>query len=79
MSQDQLDAARKMVKLFGILQYLLPTSLLAIAVFLPMILGLKGETSLWVTIGLSLVALFDFLFFRFTILPRAQKRLAELQ
>ena len=76
--QDQL-AVRKMITLLRILQYALPCFLLALAVFLPMILGLKGETSLWVTVGLSLVALFDFLFFRFTILPRAHRRLAELQ
>lgn len=77
--QDQLTAARKMVKLFGMLQYAMPAILLAFAVFLPMFLGLKGETNLWVTVGLSLVALFDFLFFHFILLPRAEKRLAELQ
>jgi hypothetical protein len=77
--QDQVDAARKMVKLFGTLQYLLPATMLAFAVLLPMFLGLKGETNLWVTVGLSLVALFDFLFFRFILLPRAEKRLVELQ
>ena len=79
MDQDQLTAASKMVKLFGMLQYLLPATMLGFAVFLPMFLGLKGETSLWVTIGLSLVALFDFLFFRFYILSRAEKRLTDLQ
>ncbi len=79
MDQDQLTAASKMVKLFGMLQYLLPATMLAFAVFLPMFLGLKGEVNLWVTVGLSFVALFDFLFFRFILLPRAEKRLAELQ